>query len=117
MSIYCSRVTLGLDYWAGKKPRRNGRVVTYPNNRLALVDADNWPQGNVDTASIPAWCVPGHEEEYDGEAISEWMRLSVSSAGSHLSVLIDQKAARLLVKDLRSWLKYPKVTSAPEDAA
>lgn len=119
MSIYCGRVTLGKDYFGGKKPRQNGHVAAYPNNHLALVDGEDWPDGNVDTAHIPFWCVPGHEDAAGSDerfdAIAEWLRLSVSAAGAHLSVLIDEKAARLLVKDLRAWLSQPKVKASYEE--
>jgi hypothetical protein len=111
MSIYCSRVTLGFDHWGGRKGRQNGRVAAYPNNDLRLVDGEDWPDGNVDTSHIPSWCVPGNEHSANPgsfEEISEWLRLSVSANGAHLSVLVDEKAVRLLVKDLKSWLKQPK---------
>jgi hypothetical protein len=118
VSIYCSRVTLGLDWWAPRKkgkPKANGRVAAYPQNQLARVDDPDWPDGNVDTAHIPVWCVPGHREEFS-EEVAEWLRLSVMANGVHADVLIDEKAARLLVKDLQEWLNQPKAKSRPEPA-
>jgi hypothetical protein len=113
MSIYCSRETVGVDYWHPKtkpgKPHRVGRVVAHPQNRLALVDSENWPEGSIDTAHIPAWCVPGHQEDTgEFEHISEWMRLTFDVGGMHGNVLLDEKAVRALAADLTEWLAVPK---------
>lgn len=112
VSIYCSRVTLGFDHLTGK---RRGHVAAYPQNKLARVEDPDWPDGNVDTAHIPVWCVPGHEGDFD-ERVAKWLRMSLSTAGVHASVLLDEKAARALIKDLQAWLELPKAKSRTEPA-
>lgn len=119
MSIYCSRVTVGEDAF---EPDAPGKVAAYPDNQLIRVERPDWPAGCVDTAHIPAWCVPNPDgsvprEEWDGERIAEWLRLSISVPGTHVSVLLDQEAVRALAADLRRWLKQDKVSIGSESVA
>lgn len=114
MSIYCSRVTLGHDAWG----EGQGRVFAHPNNDLRLLGLDHWPTGNIDTAHIPAWCVPGHQDETDNdEEASEWLRVSMSSNDTYSTVLIDQDAARALIADLQNWLGIPKAIATTDEAS
>lgn len=110
MSIYSSRVTVGHDAF---QRQDIGRVVAHPDNRLALVYGEHWPAGHVSTASIPPWCAPGHEEDWDGAECAPWLRLTVSAGGLYGDVLMDSGAARALAADLLAWADEPKV-SEPE---
>lgn len=95
MSIWASRIPIG---WA-----ENGKVKV-------CTDFDRYPDydgglSEVEVASIPAWCVPGHEDEYDSEAVGPWLRLATGSE----SVVLDERAVRTLRRQLGEWLGLDKV--------
>jgi hypothetical protein len=74
----------------------------------------------VDIASIPAYCVPGHDDD-DGVAVGPWLRLSVDSVEHDFSapenvlgdrsasVVLDRDAVAALRDQLQDWLDRPEV--------
>lgn len=133
MSIWCSNETIGWeeDGWEdvdGKpiEPTRNGgEVRSYANgwsNHYPTSDDTVEQRAHIDLATIPVWCVPGHDDESDYERVGEWLRLSVSTVEHNWSdpsnikkttpvqvdVVMDEAATRLLVEQLSEWLARPK---------
>lgn len=126
MSIWSSWEDVGYDdmMWGGK--RKRGEVRSYAilwSNHYPTTDGKVEQPASVGICHIPQWCVPGHRdepEEYD--SVAPWVRLTVVTSGhDHAnppdplprpeghSVVMDEKAARALVKDLNAWLKLRKV--------
>jgi hypothetical protein len=126
VSIWCSRPAVGTEPHGDEPPV--GHVLSYvegfsnhyPTSGHGIVEAEGW----IDTASIPVWCVPGHEysEEYYGDRLGPWLRLTVdtvrlsvwptpdSPSGEpvHVSVVLDEAAVQALVDDMSEWLDRPK---------
>lgn len=106
MSIYSSRATIGDPDWEYSRP---GIVGSYqPGN------AHYWPtdtNSTIETADVPAWCVPGHETEDQNDIYrGQWLRLEINAV-EQATVLIDADAARSLRDDLDAWLTLPKITA------
>lgn len=126
MSIWVSRPGIGFDELEDAPA---GQVRSYANgwsNHYPTTDGTVEREASVDTAHVPAWCVPGHEDNFDGETVGGWLRLTVRTTehdfwsprrvvGDQVaSVVIDEDAARALVADLRDWLDTPKAREFPE---
>ena len=117
MSIYCSRTTVGYDFPFDQ----TGKVAAYPENNLRRLTEPGFPtDGYIETAHIPHWCVPGHDErdgcvnQCDDEPVAEWLRLIVSTAGAHVRLLVDREAVQALRDDLTAWLDLDHVADADE---
>ncbi|NNG36922.1 hypothetical protein [Nakamurella aerolata] len=102
MSIWASRTPIGwsADYGKVKVCEDSHR---YPDYDGGLSE--------VEVASIPAWCVPGHEDQYESEAVGPWLRLTGIE-----SVVLDEQAVRVLCGQLCEWLAQDKVRP-PGDAS
>lgn len=104
MSIYSTRTIIDSRTLAGLVSDMGGQVRTYQGSHV-YQPGDHIGPG-IDTAHVPEWCVPGHEDaDPDQIAVGEWLRLSVGE----LSVLIDADAARELGEDLLAWAATRKV--------
>lgn len=111
MSIWVSHGPVGGDVrscangWSNHYPTTDGTV-----ERPAAIDL----------ASIPTWCVPGHDLT-EGRARGPWLRLGVFTARHDFrdprvvlerlsaNVVMDESAVRDLVAQLTDWLDTPKV--------
>lgn len=105
MSIYASLPGVGLDEFDGP----NGEVLTYMQSHV-FPHPDN-PRAAVGLASIPAWCVPGSEVEYNDEAVAEYLRLDVlEDADGYITatVVLTVAGATALRDQLTTWLDEPK---------
>lgn len=63
----------------------------------------------VDLAEIPAWCVPGHEDEHDSDAVGPWLRLGTDDGGEYAPAVLGETAVLALRDALTRWLDTPKV--------
>lgn len=119
MSIWCSWREIGWDKWR-KKPRFvHGEVRSYASgfsNHYPTSDGEYEQPADIGISSIPVWCVAGHRDE-DGDEIGPWLRLDIGTwdhdsgrprVPVQAAVVMDEKAVRSLVKDMRAWLKAPK---------
>lgn len=118
MSIWSSWRDIGWDGLRKKPKMRHGEVRSYAagwSNHYPTTDGAVEQPASVGIASVPVWCVPGHAEEMTDE-LGPWLRLDVDgweghgpgTKRQHCAVVLDEKAARALARDLRRWLKAPK---------
>lgn len=115
MSIWSSRADIGYDEWPGEEPKPPGDVRSY-----AVGWSNHYPTPDVEkpafigTASIPPWCVPGHQDEAADEdmATGPWLRVHVVTWNDEYdrpmiadgaTVILDVDAARSLAAELLSW--------------
>lgn len=96
----------------------DGTVLAYEGSHRYPGAADR--HATVGLASIPAWCVPGHDEpeDYvDYDCVGPWVRLDVTTPNPHgdlrttnaQTVLLSETAARALAAQLVQWADQPKV--------
>lgn len=123
MSIWCSWEDIGFEDWPDAPKRPNGgQVRSYAtgwSNHYPTKDDTVERKASVHLASMPVWCVPGHEEKYD-ERYGPWLRLGLESwehdyskpesvkGRQDATVVMDEKAVRALVEQLQRWLDHPK---------
>ena len=135
MSIWCSWESIGWEpeadviYGNGRRATERahmerGAVRAYRAGFSNHYPDDSDPGAWVDVASIPAWCVPGHDDERD-DSLGPWLRLSVGSpdaltwwqktpddqpmsAPVFADVVLDEAAVRSLRDDLTAWLNREK---------
>ncbi len=114
MSIFASFPDVGRgedDYYM------DGTVLAYGGSHHYPKPAD--PHASIGLASIPAWCVPGHDEpeDYDSDDAGPWVRLDVTTPTPEgdlrttdaQTVLLSETAARALAAQLVAWADQPKV--------
>jgi hypothetical protein len=152
MSIWCSGEHIGTDptvmYEAGdglyevdlgdgkaargrepveQKPER-GNVISYANgfsNHYPDLTGTHERPACIGLATIPEWCVPGHDESGNYDLLGPWLRLEVAAPetlnfwiktddgepvveSEGATVLLDEEAVRSLRDDLSRWLERPK---------
>lgn len=110
-------------HWVGGEIRSyaEGWSNHYPNP----ADHVEMPAG-ISLAHIAPFCVPGNDEADEGDGVGPWLRLGIESPlavtlwgrakkgdtvpdPQHAAVILDDAAARALVRELRRWIKSPKV--------
>lgn len=90
MSIWCSRPMIGTDpCWPDEdEDGAPGDVRSYVegwSNHYPTTDGTAERAAAIDTASIPAWCVPGHGGDFEEpRRLGPWLRLSVVSPDTHV---------------------------------
>lgn len=99
MSIYSSYPTIGAD----DDDEHDGTVLAYVGSNA--FPAKEHGTSTVDLANIPAWCVPGHDDE-DTNDVAGYLRLSIDDT----DVILTTQAVSDLHKQLGRWLKTPKRT-------
>lgn len=127
MSIWVSHPVIGWDdYPDPDEPNpRGGEVRSYAtgwSNHYPTRNGHVEQPASIHLASIPAWCVPGHQDSTSDEEQGEWLRIDIESwahdwhSGGKVvtgpdsaAVVLDEAAARQLVADLTSWLAAPKL--------
>ena len=107
----------------------NGRVLSYCDgwsNHYPNEDSGVELPATICLAEIPSWCVPGHRDSEDHGVLGPWVRLDVDSPravtvwspGSihqpqpnpqHVSVILDEQAAKALRDQIDEWLDARKV--------
>lgn len=124
MSIWSSWEEIGYDMvFRSPKPHR-GQVRSYASgwsNHYPTTDGAVEQPAAVGVASMPVWCVPGHEDDYSDDTVGPWLRLEVASAQHSwkdggkptglpegAAVVMDEEAARSLAADLLAWADRPK---------
>lgn len=129
MSIYCSRLSLSHDSH-DETPARQ-RPAIYRGSHLYPLLADG--RAYIDTASIPHWCIPGHDgegpgaectapgcdAEPDGDAsgIAPYLRLDVGDESGHHTIVIPVDAARELRDELIDWIARVWTSEEVDDDA
>ena len=136
MSIWCSWESIGWEptadviYGNGRRATEpahmeRGAVRAYRAGFSNHYPDDSDPGAMVGVASIPAWCVPGHDDERD-DSFGPWLRLSIDSpqaqdwydpdpskrptpAPVFADVVLDEAAVAALRDDLTAWLDREKV--------
>ncbi|MFJ4173375.1 hypothetical protein [Microbacterium sp. NPDC089696] len=98
MSIYSSRPLIGAD----ENEEADGTVLVYGSSTKFPDPADL--STDIELASIPAWCVPGHAEAEDSTDVAEYLRLRVEDS----DVVLTDAAALKLYHQLGNWLMTPK---------
>lgn len=140
MSIWCTWEHIGTDPRAWRdadtdeaipKHAERGNVLSYAagfSNHYPDLTGEHERPATVAIASIPVWCVPGHDEENDDE-LGPWLRLEVAAPETlnhwvkdvdgkpqiepeGASVVLDEEAARSLRDDLSAWLGRAKAMPA-----
>jgi len=110
VSIWASTVTVGRDVFGSEAPDgvigyAEGWSNHYPDRVVEKPAC-------VDLAEIPAWCVPGHRDDYSDTATGTWVRMSVNvwndqygrpMCATGATVNLDPEAARALGKALIEW--------------
>lgn len=107
-----------------------GEVLSYAegfSNHYPTRDREYEQRANVNINHIPAWCVPGHRDDFSDRLIGEWTRLDIFTAehdfhqggkpnGQYISasVVMDEAAARALAADLLEWADRPKAYPVAE---
>lgn len=117
MSIYGSGLRLGEDRFGDDPPPPETWPRTYQLSHI--YPSTEHPDAWVDTASIPHWCIPGHdgegpgyectacdEQHVDGYAagIAPWMRLSIGGNEGHYTVVVPAAGVKELRDYLTEWL-------------
>jgi len=98
MSIYSSWPLIGAD----ENEEADGTVLTYRSS--AKFPAPDDLHTDIEIASIPAWCVPGHADAEDSTDLAEYLRLRVEDA----DVVLSEAAVLKLYHQLGNWLMTPK---------
>lgn len=104
MSIYASWEPIGLT----EDEDFDGTVLEYLSSNRHPAPSDIG--ASVWVASIPAWCVPGCDDEESG-AVGEYLRLDVSGSGFSTVVLTVAGAVKLR-DQLTEWLAMEKVPAS-----
>jgi hypothetical protein len=120
MSIWCSTVAVGFDRCMTWPKRPTGGTV----RKYADGWSNHYPDSEVegpaviDLATIPAWCVPGHEEDFSYRKVGPWLRMGVFGEGvnhwtkkteyADATVVLNESAVRALRDHLDEWLTQPK---------
>src|SRR5690349_13220183 len=105
MSIYATTIILG-DEDDDEPP---GVVLVRENGTNHYPNPEQNRRGSIDGAHIPAWCVHGHEDDFNYTALGGWYRLSFVTPDSYGQMLLDVDAVTALRDDLTRWLEYDKV--------
>jgi hypothetical protein len=108
----------------GHEGPERGEVRSYAtgfSNHYPTTDGEYEQPANVGISGMPAWCVPGHSDEYTDD-LGPWVRLDVQTCEHDFaaggtptgrydvaSVVMDEAAARALAADLIAWADRPKV--------
>ena len=123
MSIWVSRHAVGYDEVAEEPVPVGGEVRSYCegwSNHYPTTDGDAERPASIDTAHVPDFCVPGHQDD-NGNLVGPWLRLTIwtqqhnwhapsTVAGpKDASVVMDEDAVRALVADLTAWLDHERV--------
>lgn len=123
MSIWASDASIGFDQFDDEP--QVGEVRSYAtgwSNHYPTTDGEVERPALIDTAHLPPWCVPGHDDvdTYDGQ-IGPWLRLGVSGWQHNyfkpsevigevdVQVVLDVEAVRALHSHLTWWLEQEKV--------
>lgn len=117
MSIWCSWDNIGYDDDRTEDRSVLGYRAGYSNYFPECDPGLDLP-GFVGIDHAPAWCVPGHSDEYDTDDVAEWLRLSVAewSAAEQEpmitgSVYMHRSAVEKLRDQLNSWLDRASVAA------
>lgn len=116
VSIYCSRLSLSHDSHDETPVRQRPAVYRGSHLYPLLTTGHAW----LDTASIPHWCIPGHDgegpgyecsaagcdAEADGDAsdVAPYLRLGIGDASGHHTIALPRDGARALRDELTDWL-------------
>lgn len=97
MSIYSSWPLIG----ETEDGDRDGTVLLYRGSHRFPSPTD--PTSIVELATIPAWCVPGCDDE-SADTVAAYLRLSVSLSDAVLT----EASATELRDQLTEWIARPK---------
>ena len=158
MSIWCSWPHIGtdptvmyevgdglyeLEIGGGNKGRKpveqrpeRGNVISYAegfSNHYPDLTGSHERPAALALATIPEWCVPGHDNSGVYDVVGPWLRVEVAApevlnfwekddGGNPIveaegaTVLLDIEAATALRDDLTKWLRQPKAMPVEEPA-
>lgn len=105
MSIYASWPLIGAD----EHEEPDGTVLIYRSS-TRFPDPDDL-RTDIEIASIPAWCVPGHADAEDSADVAEYLRLRVEDA----EAILTAAAVLTLYHQLGQWLMTPKRKAITDD--
>lgn len=117
MTIWASHDPIGTEVRSDRARDFRGVVLSFAtgwSSHYPSTGGDVEQPAAVRLASIPRWCVPGHEDEEDFESTGPWVRVDLEgwrhidgqSTGERVfqSVILDEDAARSLASDLLEWV-------------